>query len=521
MLVLALALLQGGFIRLYVPSTSDFPINDGGLFYSMIRDLQNTHYALPKYASYNFSGIPFAYPPLCFYLGALTSDATGWAVEDILRLAPAVISTATIPCFYFLSLDILKSKSQAAVAALTFANLPRSFEWLIMGGGITRAIGFLFVLLALRSVYRYSTAHNRQDLVWSILFSSLTMLSHPGMAWVLMYLTFLFSLFCRGDIKRLIDPFIIFLGVLSLTSPWWLTVVANHGFAPLISGIRSGQPDWQSLYPFVSLNFSLEYALNIIGVLGVVGLLVSLAERKYLLTTWLLSVFIVGPRSAFTSATVPLAMLTGIAMDRIILPGFNAISSSSFSLDQPITESEWILRLLRSRSAKVALTFFIFYTFINAFVYTLIGPATLRPVSKENRDAMQWIAENTVESSKYLVITSQNTIWDDRVSEWFPVLANRNSVATVQGFEWIPGQFSKKEELYLSLQTCANQGVECLDNWEENIKSGYTHVFLSKMDIGPGFTGTEVLATSLMSSSKYKEVYESGGALLFERLDFH
>jgi hypothetical protein len=100
-------------------------------------------------------------------------------------------------------------------------------------------------------------------------------------------------------------------------------------------------------------------------------------------------------------------------------------------------------------------------------------------------------------------------------------LAERNSVATVQGFEWIPGQFSKKEELYLSLQTCANQGVECLDNWEENIKSGYTHVFLSKMDIGPGFTGTEVLATSLMSSSKYKEVYESGGALLFERLDFH
>jgi hypothetical protein len=396
--------------------TSDFPINDGGLFYSMIRDLQNTHYVLPRYTSYNFSGIPFVYPPLCFYLGALASGVTGWAVEDILRLAPAFISTATIPCFYFLSLDILKSRSQAAVASLTFANLPRSFEWLIMGGGITRAMGFLFVLLALRSVHRYSAAHDRQDLVWSILFSGLAVLSHPGMAWVLVYLTFLFSLFCQRNIKGLIDPFMIFLGVLGLTSPWWLTIVANHGFAPLVSGIRSGQPDWQSLCPFASFNFSLEYALNIIGVLGIVGLLVSLAERKYLLTTWLLSVFVVAPRSAYTSATVPLAMLTGIAMDRIILPGFNAISSGSFSLDQPITENQWILRLLRSRSAKIALIFFIFYTFINAFVYTLIGPATLRPVSKENRDAMQWIADNTAEFSKFLVITSQNTIWDDRVS---------------------------------------------------------------------------------------------------------
>jgi hypothetical protein len=46
-------------------------------------------------------------------------------------------------------------------------------------------------------------------------------------------------------------------------------------------------------------------------------------------------------------------------------------------------------------------------------------------------------------------------------------------------------------------------------------------VFISKMNIGPGFTGTEALATSLKSSSKYKEVYESDGALLFERMDFH
>ncbi|MBW3630096.1 MAG: hypothetical protein KY464_12455 [Gemmatimonadetes bacterium] len=64
---------------------------------------------------------------------------------------------------------------------------------------------------------------------------------------------------------------------------------------------------------------------------------------------------------------------------------------------------------------------------------------------------MRWIAQTTSASSRFLVITGNGwepfTAWawgiktgwqDDRVSEWFPVLAERVSVATPQAYEWLP-----------------------------------------------------------------------------------
>jgi hypothetical protein len=61
---LASAVLLGLLIRLSFVVGTDFPLNDGALFYTMVRDLQQVHYRLPLYTSYNGAQIPFAYPPL-------------------------------------------------------------------------------------------------------------------------------------------------------------------------------------------------------------------------------------------------------------------------------------------------------------------------------------------------------------------------------------------------------------------------------------------------------------------------
>jgi hypothetical protein len=39
-LYLILAILLGGWVRFYGPGVAGFPVNDGGMFYVMIRDLQ-------------------------------------------------------------------------------------------------------------------------------------------------------------------------------------------------------------------------------------------------------------------------------------------------------------------------------------------------------------------------------------------------------------------------------------------------------------------------------------------------
>ena len=57
-LLLFTALLFGAIVRLWPALTNGFPLNDGGMFYTMIRDLKANHFILPRFASYNFRVSP-------------------------------------------------------------------------------------------------------------------------------------------------------------------------------------------------------------------------------------------------------------------------------------------------------------------------------------------------------------------------------------------------------------------------------------------------------------------------------
>src|SRR3990172_5138024 len=139
-LLVLFATMLGLLLRLALPLTSSFPLNDGGLFYTMIQDLQANHYALPVFTGYNSAQIPYAYPPLAFYIAGLLADVTRIPLHDLLRLLPAIVSAAAIPIFYLLAKEFLPSKTTAALATFLFAFTPRVYEWHIMGGGITRSM---------------------------------------------------------------------------------------------------------------------------------------------------------------------------------------------------------------------------------------------------------------------------------------------------------------------------------------------------------------------------------------------
>ena len=77
----------GFAVRLASALQTQFPLNDGGLFYDMIVDLQGADYSLPIYATYNQAEIPFAYPPLAFYVTGLLADLLHVTVLDLVREA--------------------------------------------------------------------------------------------------------------------------------------------------------------------------------------------------------------------------------------------------------------------------------------------------------------------------------------------------------------------------------------------------------------------------------------------------
>src|SRR5689334_4268541 len=139
-----LAVIIGGYIRPGPVIAAGFPLNDGGLFYVMAQDIVHSNFALPTVSSYNAIQMPFAYPPLAFYIAAFLNTALHFNLLSVVQYLPPIVNTLTIAAFYPLARTILRSRLQAIFATFALALLPRAFKWLIMGGGLTRSLGFFF-----------------------------------------------------------------------------------------------------------------------------------------------------------------------------------------------------------------------------------------------------------------------------------------------------------------------------------------------------------------------------------------
>jgi hypothetical protein len=125
-LLLYLAAVFGLAVRVYPVIKADFPLVDGGMFYAMIRDLQAAHFSLPLVTTYNQLQIPYAYPPLGFYLAATKNSIFGISILKIIQWLPLIFNIFTIPIFYLLLKRMLDSEPRAALAVLIFSLTPNS-----------------------------------------------------------------------------------------------------------------------------------------------------------------------------------------------------------------------------------------------------------------------------------------------------------------------------------------------------------------------------------------------------------
>ena len=228
-LFLILALGIGGWFRIFPPLDAGFPINDGGLFYVMIKAIQANGYRLPEYVHYNGLSIPFVYPPLAFYISGLVTDLLHIDLIETMRWLPATVLILTIPVVYYFAFLLLGSKFKAGLAAFIYSVLPRALNWLIMGGGVTRSIGQLFMLIAAINLYQLYTNNKKKNLVLSLLFSALVCITHPEATIHTIGIAFVLWLFYGRNKLGITNSIIIGIGTLLLTSFWWTTMLTKFG----------------------------------------------------------------------------------------------------------------------------------------------------------------------------------------------------------------------------------------------------------------------------------------------------
>jgi hypothetical protein len=403
--------------RLYLLAATDFPINDGGLFHAFITETARTFPAIPTSIAYNGLSIPYAYPPLAFWIGALLtrSGADPMAIVHVMPIA--------LNALYVLLIALLLRKSGrkslfVALALLFFCTQLRSFEWLVMGGGMSRGLGAVFLILTLLAVgvpkpgQRNRLPTRRAILAGASVAGAIGAHLEWGIdaAACVLLARMLGSAGVREFVR---SSAIAGVTALLLILPWLATVYVAHGLAPLVAA--GGSSPWNVLT--FTEHFIWLIMMFLENPLIAIGLAILIRRRDFFWPGFLLICLILTPKHGPTPATLALAVLAAVGL-------------------------VWLLALLRERfrhrwiaataTAAVALLLTIPQLDRN---FLAQGP-TLRPLKPEERRAMRWVAA-THPGAAFLVLTGRPW-WYDSSAEWFPVLARARSVNTLQGREWLP-----------------------------------------------------------------------------------
>jgi len=507
---LILTFVFGVTVRVFPLLKLDFPLVDGGMFYTMIKDLLAAKFSLPTFTTYNQAQIPFAYPPLAFYIAGLLTSIFNISILNILRWQPVIITILNIPLFYFFSKKFLDSEPRAALATIIFALTPNSYWWNIVGGGLTRSLGTLFFTATILCVHQMYQRRTKAWALAAIISAAGTVLSHP--AWTLHAIIASMLLFCFfGKDKRGITlSVVVALGVLVLTSPWWMTVLQHHGLTALVNASQVTHSRLLFWTVFFALSFTGEYT-PVIAVFGVIGFFMYVAKKDYFLIMWVLLCLFIDPRGGLPVSIFPFSIMAVTVFADGIAPRLLSTNTEIRSLDP------W-MDALKTVGGRLFFGFFILIFTYNAFQVS--NTLSYQVLGAEEIKAINWARENTGSRSRFLIFDEQDNPLLSPLTEWFPALAERRSVATIQGTEWLTENkyYNEQYSVITDIHQCLYRDVECLYELQDDLSDQYDYIMLSG-DRQKENGNHLPLFASLSESPDFALVYTSPNIFIFQRLE--
>ena len=340
------------------------------------------------------------------------------------------------------------------------------------------------------------------------------MLSHLGTAPFVAFSGVLFLIAYGRHRQAVVGSILAAAGAALLSAPWWATVIKVHGVGPFLAASATGGSIFHGFHISAAIDTlahfgvgTSETVLAVIGMLGALGFFFSLAMGDWLLPAWWIAIVALDARQGSTFATVPIAMLAGVAVIHLLLPSLRQLPLPT--LRRSPGHAAW--------SPNFILGLFLVFSTVTALLRSreVVGGMTdMGNLTPDELSAMSWVARETSPDAQLLVVAG--TPWEiDRNSEWLPVLAGRKSVATVQGYEWRPvGEFQQKQQQYNDLQGCSGWVSQCLRDWSRATGVGFTHVYIPK---SPDRDCCRILRYSLERDRAYRMIYDGPGAVLFAR----
>jgi hypothetical protein len=502
-LFLFTALLFGAVVRFVPAASNGFPLNDGGMFYTMIRDLKANHFILPQFANYNFVDIPFAYPPLGFYIAGIFSSLLPVSDLQVLLWLPPLVNTLVIFFFFKFAEQILPSRMFAGLAALMYALSSRAFLWQVMGGGITRAFGMLFLILMLWQAVQLFREYALRRLMLTMLFGALAVMSHPQTALHAALGGAMLFLFFGRSKRGITSALFVGAGVILLTSPWWGTVLLRHGFEPLLSAGQTSPRTLDSYIDLFKLDGIMDYLPLPFSILALLGIWNSRKGRGFFLVAWAVLAYLIDPRGGDGVALLAESMLAGAGLIQL-----SAWISRSDG-DQPEA-------VMAKPVSQIFAFVFAFYFLLLASIsdFQLIN-TSLKPADLE---MIEWVNANVEDERTFLLSTGRKFSMSDPMQEWFPALTKQHSATTLQGLEWtLSEKFFPWSDRLVEFQQC--EDLACVSAWSAANGVDYDYLLVTiplKEDDSDFANYLRSLALSVHASDSHVLVYESETALVFD-----
>ncbi|RDI69801.1 ArnT family glycosyltransferase [Halopelagius longus] len=475
-------------------ATNPYPAYGAGLYTQIAEEIIAGGYAPPaRIPGYTADGVPFAYPPLQFYVLAVLIDIGGDPVT-ISRFLPSVAVVAAQIPLYLLARDYTGSRPAGAATAAAVALNPQILQWHISAGGVVRAFAYLYALTAIYAGYHVFTSGNRRAVVGGLFAFGLTLLTHPTYSlFVVATYLLLWAVLDRSP-RGLVLGAIVGVGGTVVAAPWLAWMASVHGVETFTSaasthgGIGGG----------VS---TLLDGISIYTAIPLAAAAYLLVRREWFLSAWVVAAELLfqQPRFVYTAGTFAIVAVGLDAAGRIR------------ALDPAGSRSvDW----RAVGAAAVILAGTVCGGAYLAYEMTLVtDPTTPEFLDDEAVAAMEWAATETPEDATFVVLGD--------AAEWFPAEAERTILVGPWGVEWEGAErYEPQLGAYTNVSAC--QSATCVEETAATVGANPDYVYVPKGRYtvrGAGMVQFGSLERSFERSPRWELAFENEGVAIYRATD--
>jgi hypothetical protein len=410
----------------------DVPFNLGGLFYQASLEILKNDYRLPFSIPYYFpGGLPFAYPPLPFYLQAFLIQAFSISNYLTVNLLPPLFSTLSLLSIPFLAAKVCKSKTSVLFAAFAFAVMPVAFVEQIEAQGLAESFGTLALIWYAFFVLQVVETGRKRDVFAAGLLLAICILGSPGGVYAAVLTSLLYAGWAIDQSIRQKKAHFLYqclaVGVvgLALSSPYWLTVILTHGidlFLTPFAAQHSSLTERVAELMFGAATLRIVWNAAVIWrVILYYGLFEAFIRKKFALIFWVVLLYLI-PREIWVMS-VPAAVCIGFGAECLL---------------ERIQEAPFLQRTSNPKVLRaVIVVSLILVTVVLSYSHTTTALSEL--IDSEEQDIPTVKIDELKQMQALIPIDAPVCVagnWG--LIEWSPALLQREVLNNHYGLEWQP-----------------------------------------------------------------------------------